>query len=277
MRPNAAKLALVSIVLALQVSCASQDKLQDEKAMPPADKIVAIGCIGSTDDATRQTVKRLLEDKGMWVGFSGSGVYYVLVDKQSAQVAQDYLKASGELKGKWIQYYNLKNAFPETLDVKSLAEALLKVDPWPDRSTNYSEANWKALVSIAKLIQRSDPRTVSEALQKYQTEQVSNSVQEIHNDSKLYLLMRVVFELPEHASNDANWSSFGCWLTMKTEYNNDGTINRAWPIAWNHGNPCLVSGCLGIQGFGRYGRYGAADEFLYFRSKCAFRDLSSFK
>jgi hypothetical protein len=160
------------------------------------------------------------------------------------------------------------------LDGKSLAEALLKVDPWPDHSTNYSEANWKQLISVTGRIQRSDYRTVSEALRTYQSEQVSNSVQEIHDDSKLYLLMRVVFELPERAPNDAAWSSFGHWLTMKTEYNNDGTINRAWPIAWNHGNPCLVSGCLGIQGFGRY---DAAKEFLYFRSKCAFRDLSSFK
>jgi hypothetical protein len=163
---------------------------------------------------------------------------------------------------------------PESLDNKSLAEALLKVDPWPDRSTNYSKASWKQLVSIAGLIQRSDPRTVSEALRKYRSDQVDNSIQEIRNDSKLYLLMRVAFELPERAPNDPTWTSFGRWLTMKTEYNNDGTINRAWPITWNHGDPSLISGCLGLRGIGRY---DAAKEFLYFRSKCAFRNLSSLK
>jgi len=94
MRSNAARLALISIVVALLTSCASHDKLQVKKAMPPADQIVAIGCIGSTDDATRQTVERLLENKSMWVGFSGSVIDYILVDKQSAQNAQDLLKTS---------------------------------------------------------------------------------------------------------------------------------------------------------------------------------------
>ena len=143
---------------------------------------------------------------------------------------------------------------------------LLNVDPWPDTSTNYSETNWEHLVVIAKIIQKSDSESVCKTLQRYQQNHV--------NDSKLYLLMRMVFDLPEHASNDTNWSYFGCWLTARTEYNANGTINRAWPIMWKSGDPCLISGFLGIQGFENY---NAAKEFLYFRGKCSFRDLSSFK
>lgn len=109
MRLDVAKLALIAMGLALLTSCSFHSKLQTEKAMPPSDRIVAIGCIGSTDEVTRHIVKRLLENNGMWVGFSGSVVYYILVDKQSSQIAQDILKTNSELNGKWIQYYDLKD------------------------------------------------------------------------------------------------------------------------------------------------------------------------
>jgi len=159
------------------------------------------------------------------------------------------------------------------MDEKTLATMLSTIAPWTDTSTNYSETNWEHLVMIAKLIQKSDSENICKTLEKYQQEQVANSMNETRNDSKLYLLMRVVFDLPEHAPNDTNWSYFGCWLTARTEYNSDGTINRAWPITWKKGDPCLISGCLGIQGFERY---NAAKEFLYFHSKCSLRVLSSF-
>lgn len=118
-----------------------------------------------------------------------------------------------------------------------------------------------------------EPKSVCKTFRKYQQDQVVDSMDETRNDSKLYLLIRVVFYLPEHAPKEEKWSYFGHWLRFQTEYNSDGTINQAWPIMWNKGNPCLISGCLGIQGFGRY---SAADEFLYLRNKCLFRDLSSF-
>ncbi len=109
MRPKVAGLALIAMAFTLLVSCNLHGKVQTENAMPPSDRILAIGCIGSTDDATRQIIKRLLANKGMWVGFSGSIVYYILVDKQTAQTAQDFLKTNTELNGKWIQYYDLKD------------------------------------------------------------------------------------------------------------------------------------------------------------------------
>jgi hypothetical protein len=109
MRPYVAGLVLIPVVLALLASCSSHGKLQTTNVMPPSDRIVAIGCIGSTDDATRQIVKGLLENEDMWVGFSGSVVDYVLVDKKSAQIAQDLLRTNSELTGKWIQYYDLKD------------------------------------------------------------------------------------------------------------------------------------------------------------------------
>ena len=156
------------------------------------------------------------------------------------------------------------------IDTKSLAAKMSMIDCWPDISTNYPTANWAKLVILAKLIQKSDSESVCSTLREYQLGQAPDSLQEIRNDSKLYLLMRIVFDLPEHAPNNSNWSHFGSWLTVRTEYNADGTINRAWPLIWNRGNPYLVSGCRGIQGFTRY---DAADEFLYFRRKCSFRKL----
>ena len=161
---------------------------------------------------------------------------------------------------------------PKFMDNTTLAGMLLTVDPWTSASTNYSETNWEHLVVIARLIQKSDSESVCRTLRKYQQDQVTHSMDEILNDSKLYLLIRVVFDLPEHDPNERKWSYFGGWLAARTDYNSDGTRNRAWPITWDKGNPRLISGCLGIQGFERY---SAVDEFLYFRSKCLFRDLSS--
>lgn len=161
------------------------------------------------------------------------------------------------------------------LNGKSLEEALLKVDPWPGGdSTNYSEANWKQLCFIAGVIQKADPRTVSSALREYQAAKTGSSPEQEDYDSKPFLLMRIVFDLPERASEDPHWSSIGHWTTMRTELNDDGTINRAWPIVWNNGNPRLVVGDVGTQSFYRY---SADAEFLFYKDKFRFRDLSSFK
>lgn len=166
---------------------------------------------------------------------------------------------------------------PEPLSGKFLEEALLKVDPWSS-STNYSGANWKQLCFIAGVIQKSSPRTVSNALGEYQGRLVyqgtvrPSTVETLDDDSKLFLLMRIVFDLPEEDSSGDNWM-VGFWRGERSEINANRTINRAWPIVWNNGSPRLISGLMAASGLG----YSAADEFLFFKDKFRFRDLSSFK
>jgi hypothetical protein len=173
----------------------------------------------------------------------------------------------------------------------NLSQARLKimlktVEPWPCLDTNYPSTNWAQLVAAAKIFQKSSPSTVEQALRQYQMGGATNGEfqrfndEQLDNDTKLYLLMRVVFDLPETVPANTKqiivfgyWS--GRWLKENGEMNSDGTINLAWPIRWNHGHPELIGGCIGLQGVDT--RYDAGAEYQYFRGKYPYRNLSEFK
>jgi hypothetical protein len=130
----------------------------------------------------------------------------------------------------------------------------------------------RLLILTAQFIQKCRPKSVEQALFEYQS--IQELDQEVRSDGKIYLLLRVTFVLPENASTD-EWTMFGGWATMNTERNEDGTVNLAWPLTWNKGNPRLISGFTALQGFDA--RYKAAAEYKYFSGKYPFRDLSFFK
>ena len=184
----------------------------------------------------------------------------------------------------------------EKLDANQLEKILNQVERWPDGSTNYSGKNWEMLTLAAKLIQKSDPQSVENFMRKYQGDEEdqffsSTNLQEVEKkfrerqaikidldkedekDGKLFLLLRVVFNLPEHVTttNVVNFHRFAGWVSYDSEINSDGSINVAWPIYWNHGNPYLVSGNQGLQGFDA--RYKASDEYDYYRKVYDFRAL----
>jgi hypothetical protein len=195
------------------------------------------------------------------------------------------------------------------LTSRELAELMAQVEPWLDvqsaPSTNYSEAGWLRLISVARIIQKSDAHSVEQALHEYQVSYVaylpsppfmSNSqalerqkVQkekselELQNDSKLLLLMRVVFELPERKAwvqgvGFGAWFSPGAtWISQGADYNPDGTLNFAWPITWNDGNPRMVGWRQGPGGISVKERYRAAEDYQYFRKKYSLRDLGQFR
>ena len=160
------------------------------------------------------------------------------------------------------------------LNKYALEKALAEIDPWPNWSTNYSRTNWIRLVAMAKVLQQSSPEMVEAALSNYQSQR-SNLMDEsvIRDDGKLYLLMRVLFDLPESAPMGNGARYFAGWISQRTEVNSDGTVNLAWPITWNRGHPELISGCIGLQGINA--RYQAAAEYDYFYHKYKMRDLST--
>jgi hypothetical protein len=154
------------------------------------------------------------------------------------------------------------------------------LDDWPDASTNYSTQGWERLISLAKTIQTNTPPAVEVCLSQYQNAFANHpnfqhpSVAQLHNDGKLLLLLRVVFDLPEHSHSPRDQLKFfGGWVTHGNENNTDGTMNLCWPLTWPNNRPTLVSGYEGLQG----ARYDAASEYRYFRAKYQYRDLSSFK
>jgi len=169
-----------------------------------------------------------------------------------------------------------------TVDGKKLSELMAPIEEWhsvrdrPAKGLSYT--NWDRLISVARWIQQVDPRSVERALFDYQMEGSESgefqraTSNEFMNDRKLVLLMRVIFEVPESLPDDGWRVEFGGWVTMGTDRNTNGTVNRAWPIRWNDGTPRLVSGFRGIQGINS--RYDAAGEFNYLRTHYKMRDLS---
>ncbi len=176
-------------------------------------------------------------------------------------------------------------AFDELFD-KTRLEALLKpVEPWPGFETNYSSASWDRLIEAAKIIQRSDAQAVQNVLHEFQIAGSQDQIlqhftrEQIADDGKLYLLMRVVFDLPEavtmspgqHVVISGAW--MGRWVESGGQKNADGTVNLAWPLKWNHGQPQLTGGYVGLQGINA--RYDAAAEYDYFRDHYRLRKLRS--
>ena len=135
------------------------------------------------------------------------------------------------------------------LDEKKLAEGLDRIEVWPAGTTNYS--GWQQLIAFARVVQKCDTNSVEAALRKYQgtnSSSIEQTTEELdRNDKKLFLLMRVIFELPSSAPPQES-VRFGRWVTWGTEVNKDGTVNIGWPIRWEQGRPTLVSGFAGLQG-----------------------------
>ncbi len=158
-----------------------------------------------------------------------------------------------------------QNAPPHeaTIGGHRLTELIDSVTIWGDNDTNYSQDSWRKLFSVAAKMQTNSSESVEKAIREYQLLDVRNGrfddpyAAGIHNDRKLFLVMRVVFDLPEAAPKKERFIKG--WETMRTEVNRDGTLNLAWPLKWHQGQPELVSGFTFYEGV----RYNAADEFHY--------------
>ncbi len=166
-----------------------------------------------------------------------------------------------------------------SLDGRQLQKSLAHVEEWPNGIQINSQYAWDQLIAVAKVIQKNDPGAVEKALLQYQmTGCVHGDFQAVDvlqekNDTKLFLLMRAVFKLPE-AVPAKELREFGGWIPTKSVINEDGTANQDWPIKWDQGHPKLTSGFIGLQGINA--RYNAVEEYKYFLSKYSMRDLSSF-
>jgi hypothetical protein len=148
----------------------------------------------------------------------------------------------------------------------SLKRAINKMEPWT-ASTNYSTAGWKQLVAAAKKFQASTPdlanAAVSDLLESNANKPGLATVQ-----AKTFLLLRMVFELPENSPGQPVTTAN--YFRGYTDMNPDGTFNLAWPISLSAGPPRLVSGCEGSAG----GNYSPQKEFNYLRFKFKYRDVT---
>jgi len=167
------------------------------------------------------------------------------------------------------------SCFPDevtnTLSQQRFLDLLATIRPWQSAlKEDYKAQDWDRLVETARIMQKFTPSSVQNVLKESQTNNIG------FDDSKVYLLFRVMFALPEHAPARELFG-FGWWVQMEfpdeTPNNKDGTVNLAWPISWNNGKPLLVSGFQGYQG----PPYDAVAEFDYLLKHYKYRDLSKYK
>jgi len=152
-----------------------------------------------------------------------------------------------------------------------LKRMVWKIEPWT-ASPNYSAAGWTHLVKTAKAIQGMDHKLAEAALDAHLRGFANKPAELADEEGKVFLLLRVVFDVRESGSA-AQRFAFAGWTRGPSELNPDGTLNLAWPLAWNQGRPRLVAGRSGPEG----SRYAVGDDYAYLRYHFSRRDLSSFQ
>lgn len=146
-----------------------------------------------------------------------------------------------------------------------LRSVLVRIEPWP-ASTEYSDDAWKKLISAASVYQSAKPAYADAVLSDYFRNYTGRPDELAADESKAYLLLRMMFDLPPVAASRpplADWGGAGA------HPNADGSANLGWPLTFAGGKPQLASGRGNAQG-----TYPAREEYDYFRYHYKARDLS---
>ena len=161
--------------------------------------------------------------------------------------------------------------------IGDIVELIDKLEPWT-ADGRYSPAGWRRIIATAKVLQACDTNTVALGLSRFFNEKRSHNYQgSYEEDSKPFLLLRIIFDLPERAPTNRLFA-FNSWdrtqrlpQGLYSGFNEDGTVNLAWPIVWKSGDACLADAYIGSSG----PLYNAAAEYMYMYSQFALRKLES--
>ena len=129
--------------------------------------------------------------------------------------------------------------------------------PW-SRSSDFKDGDWGNYKKVARVVQQTDPQVVEGALESFM---VTDDTEE----SSLFLLMRVMFELPEAAPVAERRQRKG-WTNWPAP-DAQGNISLAWPLTWAHGEPGLVASYEGSEG----PPYPAVTDYRYLLANYPFR------
>jgi hypothetical protein len=141
-----------------------------------------------------------------------------------------------------------------------LLSAFEALAPWPaDRDLTGDE--WSRYLAAAREVQDGEPGEVERALAEFLDRGGPD------NETRLFLLSRVVFELPDRApaAERRTWKGWTNW----PEPGPDGTVDVSWPVRWEDGRPRLEAPFAGAEGH----RYAAVEEYRGLRGRYPFRSL----
>jgi hypothetical protein len=137
--------------------------------------------------------------------------------------------------------------------------------PWTSASA-FGAPEWAEYRRVAGLVLHTDPEVVTEA-DRFVREALDEEFTGSEPESAVFLLMRVLFDLPEAAPELMRVSQKG-WVNWPTP-NEHGQVSLAWPISWASGSPELTASYEGSMGR----PYSAGREYRDFLERFDFRKL----
>jgi len=156
----------------------------------------------------------------------------------------------------------------------SLRELLLSMPNWDHE---LSKVEWDKVVYGAKVVQSTEDAVVKQVLSQIwfdALEKEKDAVKATMLSLKPFLILRVVFDLPESAPKGA-WKNFTTYQGWDKHPIIPGAekVNLAWPLLWHDGRPVLVTLLPSANG----GRgYQGHFEFQYFKDHFKMRDLGHY-
>jgi hypothetical protein len=152
------------------------------------------------------------------------------------------------------------------LDKQELIERLHSLPAWKAQE-DFTDQDWEQYIELARLVQSAGPDMVAAALDEFIQQTVQEEYQGYEGESKPFILMRVLFELPEAASVDDRRSFKGWSNWPDADANNQ--VNLSWPVSWEGGRPKLLDYYKGSMGL----PYAAAAEYHYLSRNYPYRKL----
>ena len=149
--------------------------------------------------------------------------------------------------------------------VPHLTTLFEKLDPWQAKPT-YSAEAWEATFRTCDAMSHLTPPVIEEEIRSFLGR--SSLSEKFYNQTKIFILLRVYFDLPEHAPLSERVASLS-WRGSWDATNSDGTISLAWPVAWKSKQPYLSQGFEGYEGRD----YDPVAEFRYLNARFKRRSL----
>ncbi len=159
---------------------------------------------------------------------------------------------------------------PQNWTTDQLAQLISSLPGWSSES-KYNSNDWKRMTEVAFIFQSAETQKVAEAFQLFTVRNTNDFHGDYLESSKPFILLRVMFDLPEHAKVRPGGPG---WLTLRRDLNRDGSVNVGWPIIWSGqgGKPSLASEYLGYEG----SPYDPKADYIFLSGHFKKRDLSGF-
>lgn len=150
--------------------------------------------------------------------------------------------------------------------IQTLLASLRSLAPW-GTDPDFVAEDWRNYIKAARLVQNSEPADVKRGLAVFLDE--PDDLTGVENETRLFLLMRVVFDLPDCSPVDQR-RVFKGWVNWPPP-DAEGNVSLSWPVDWQNGRPALLAPFAGADG----PRYGAIDEYCFLHAHRPFRNLDA--